>query len=168
MQVVEISISRLKNDPNQARIHGERNLEAIKQSLEKFGQQHPIVVGRGNIILAGNGRVAAAKALGWKKIKAVRTKLTGKEAIAYALADNRTGELADWDVDALSFIAKNLITSEELEELTTGFSIDELTALAEGVDVKFSTEGGEKKLDEEFTKSGKKVECPNCGQEFTI
>jgi len=130
MQVVEISISRLKHDPNQARIHGERNLEAIKQSLEKFGQQHPIVVGKGNVILAGNGRVEAARALGWKKIKAVRTKLGGSDATAFAIADNRTAELADWDDKYLLKLVGELEGATDFSLDDIGFDDKEIKALA--------------------------------------
>lgn len=54
------------------------------------------------VVVAGSGTLEAARALGWEKINVVRTKLTGPEAVAYAIADNRTGELADWDYEALA------------------------------------------------------------------
>jgi len=100
--------SELELDPANVRLHDARNLEAIKQSLEKFGQQKPIVVDGDGIVRAGNGTLMAARELGWKTISAVRTELTGDEAIAYAVADNRTAELAEWDRAELAALLDRL------------------------------------------------------------
>lgn len=89
-------------DPSNARKHDQKNLDSIKGSLAKFGQQKPIVVDYKNIVIAGNGTLAAAKELGWDEIDIVRTDLKGSELTAYGLADNRTGELASWDMEALT------------------------------------------------------------------
>jgi DNA modification methylase len=96
-----VSISTLVFDPANARKHDEKNLEAIKGSLARFKQQKPIVVSKDNVVIAGNGTLAAAKALGWTEIEIKRSHLTGAEATAYALADNRSAELAAWDEDIL-------------------------------------------------------------------
>lgn len=96
-----VAIDKLSLDPSNARKHGDQNLSAIKGSLSKFGQQKPIVVTRKNVVIAGNGTLAAAKDLGWKEIQVRYTDLSGPEAIAFALADNRTSELAEWDKDIL-------------------------------------------------------------------
>lgn len=101
MQTESVKISALVFDPANARKHDDKNLDAIKGSLSRFGQQKPIVVGKNNVVIAGNGTLAAAKALGWDKIDVVRTELTGPEATAFALADNRTAELASWDDEIL-------------------------------------------------------------------
>lgn len=111
-----LNIADLVFDPNNARKHSSKNLDAIKGSLTKFGQQKPIVVDKKNVIIAGNGTVAAAKDLGWKTIKAVRSELEGFMQSAFALADNRTSELAEWDFDVL----KESLVKLEIE----GFEID--------------------------------------------
>lgn len=97
-----IEISKLIIDPKNVRLHGEANMSAIKESLQAFGQQKPILIQDDNTIIAGNGTVAAATELGWQKVSAIRTSLKGEEAMAYAIADNRTAELAEWDMDALA------------------------------------------------------------------
>ncbi len=66
-------------------------------SLKAFGQQKPIVVNKENVVIAGNGTLAAAKKLGWKKIGVIISDLDPKNQKAYALADNRSAELAEWD-----------------------------------------------------------------------
>lgn len=96
-----VSISTLIFDPANARKHDEKNLAAIKGSLARFKQQKPIVVSKDNVVIAGNGTLAAAKALGWTEIEIKRSHLTGAEATAYALADNRSAELAAWDDEIL-------------------------------------------------------------------
>jgi len=88
-------------DPANVRRHDDKNMTAIKQSLQRFGQQKPIVIDSQNVIRAGNGTFAAAQALGWTHISVVRTDLAGADAVAYAIADNRTAELAAWDHEAL-------------------------------------------------------------------
>jgi DNA modification methylase len=101
MDVIKIEISKLANDPNNARKHSDKNLKAIKGSLAKFGQQKPIVIDSKNVVIAGNGTLEAAKQLGWTHINAVVTELDDLGKMAFALADNKTSELAEWDDDIL-------------------------------------------------------------------
>jgi len=61
--------AELSLDPANVRKHDRRNLDAIKASLRKFGQQKPIVVDTKGIVLAGNGTLTAAKELGWSEIE---------------------------------------------------------------------------------------------------
>ena len=96
------SVSELALDPKNARAHSERNLEAIAESLRRFGQQKPIVVSPDDTVLAGNGTLAAAQRLGWTHIAAITTDLEGPDARGYAIADNRTAELAEWDAIRLA------------------------------------------------------------------
>ncbi|MBV8780946.1 MAG: ParB N-terminal domain-containing protein [Phycisphaerae bacterium] len=102
LTVETVDITTLSPDPANARKHGEKNLEAIKVSLRRFGQQKPIVVDANNIVRAGNGTLEAARALGWKVISIARSELAGSEMTAFAIADNRTAELAEWDKDELA------------------------------------------------------------------
>ena len=110
-------------------------MDAIKASLSRFGQQKPIVVSPQNIVIAGNATLRAAKALGWIHISIVRTSLTGSEAIAYAIADNRTGDLSEFvDED----LAKQLqaLQMEDLElAKATGFLDNEISRLCSGINV---------------------------------
>lgn len=99
-----IEIKDLILDPQNARLHDKRNLEAIAGSLETFGQRKPIVIDANNTIVAGNGTVTAAKNLGWNQILAVRvpSDWSAEQIKAYALADNKTAELAEWDSGVLA------------------------------------------------------------------
>ena len=102
MDIEHLPLADLSLDPANARRHGERNLEQIKASLRRFGQQKPIVVDATNVVRAGNGTLAAARALGWATIAAVRSDLAGVEMTAYAITDNRSAELAEWDAEVLA------------------------------------------------------------------
>lgn len=116
--VERVPIASLERDPDNARKHSQRNIDAIAGSLRTFGQRRPLVVW-GDIIIAGNGTVEAAESLGWDEIEVTRVPVdwSRDQAKAFALADNRTAELAEWDSDVL---AGQLI---ELEE--TGYEIDD-------------------------------------------
>ena len=111
MNIETIPISSLIPDPNNARQHDDKNLSAIKGSLAKFGQQKPIVIDDKNVVIAGNGTLDSAKELGWTEIACVRSDLkTITEKTAFALADNRTSELANWDMEVLG---KELLSLQE-------------------------------------------------------
>ncbi len=126
MDTEKVKLEGLVLDPANVRTHSERNIEAIKGSLARFGQQKPIVVSSDCVVVAGNGTVVAARELGWEELDAVRTKLTGAELQAYAIADNRTAELAEWDVAALARAVEAM--EEELIE-AAGFTGKELRGL---------------------------------------
>lgn len=126
LQGLAIPISTLVPDPNNARKHSERNIQAISDSLMKFGQQKPVVA-RGNVVIAGNGTLEAAKRLGWTELAVIPFDIDKKlAASAYALADNRTAELAEWDFDVLS---NQLNLFENQMELGYLWSAEEVGAL---------------------------------------
>jgi ParB-like chromosome segregation protein Spo0J len=103
MKLENLRISNLTPDPENARQHDDKNLKAIMGSLKEFGQRKPIVITESGVIVAGNGTVQAAKRLGWTDIEAVRVPAdwTPDQVKAFALADNRTAELATWDIHVL-------------------------------------------------------------------
>jgi ParB-like chromosome segregation protein Spo0J len=124
MKAETVPIDSLSPDPANARRHPQRNLEQIKASLRRFGQQKPIVVDATNTVRAGNGTLAAAKALGWKTIEIVRSDLSKTELTAFSIADNRTAELAEWDAEILAAT----LTDPEIGDV--GFLDDEIAKLA--------------------------------------
>lgn len=144
LKIERVEIVELSPDPANLRRHPDKNLNAIKASLRRFGQQKPIVVDEANVVRAGNGTLAAAIALGWKEIDIVRSSLTGVDAVAYAIADNRTAELAEWDSTALKSVLEDL-PEEYVEDL--GWEDEDLSLLSE------SQEEGDGKSDEEVIAS---------------
>lgn len=128
MEIRQVTIDSLVLDPANARKHNKKNLEAIKGSLAKFGQQKPIVVDKHNVVIAGNGTLEAARSLGWDSINIVQTQLEGVEAQAFALADNRAGELAEWDLDNLGPLLKSL-NDMDFDLSAIGFDENDLTKM---------------------------------------
>ena len=99
MKIETVKTSSLVLDSKNARKHDEKNLAAIKNSLQSFGQRKPIVITETNTVVAGNGTLQAALDLQWTEIEVVRIPQdwTEEQITAFAPADNRTAELAEWD-----------------------------------------------------------------------
>jgi len=135
-----VKIDTLVFDPANARKHDEKNLGAIRSSLQRFGQQKPIVVDASGVVRAGNGTLAAAKSLGWKEITIVRSPLSGSEATAYAIADNRSSELAEWDDDVLSQTLAALQIEDEELAIATGFDAKDIESISsDSTDSQYTT-----------------------------
>lgn len=117
MKIESVAVEALSFDPANARKHDGKNIEAIAGSLDLFGQRKPIVVTGENVVVAGNGTLEAAKSLGWEKIDVVRVPddWSADQVKAFALADNRTAELAVWD--------EQVMASQLLELEAAGFEL---------------------------------------------
>lgn len=126
-------IADLSHDPANARKHNPRNIDAIKASLRTFGQQKPIVVTPANVVLAGNGTLEAARDIGWDEINVVVSDLSGAEQRAFAIADNRTAELAEWDEDVLTALLSSIQDEDETLAMAVGFTEDEIKGLLDGL-----------------------------------
>lgn len=114
-----VPVSDLQHDAANARLHPEKNHEATRSALKRFGQRLPIVVQRqGMIVRAGNDRLSIFREEGWSHIAALVVDESSVEATAFAIADNRTAELAEWDDEVLAKTLKAL--SED------GFDLGEL------------------------------------------
>jgi ParB-like chromosome segregation protein Spo0J len=125
------TISDLKPDSKNARKHGERNIGMLERSLEQYGAGRSILVDEEGQIIAGHGVVEAASNVGIERVRpveadgneiiaVVRRGLSKKQKAELAIADNRTQELSEWDVDALKESDADLekfFTSAELEAL---------------------------------------------------
>ena len=118
MKVERIKLAELRHDDQNARTHDQTNIKAIAGSLEQFGQRKPIVITQDNKVVAGNGTLTAAKLIGWTEIDCVRVPAdwTADQIKAYALADNRTAELAQWD--------EQVMASQLLDLQEAGFDIE--------------------------------------------
>ena len=155
LQPLAVSVSDLQFDPANARKHSPRNMEAIKTSLRRFGQRLPIVVQQeGMIVRAGNARLEAVRQLGWTEIAAVVVEEDNVDAVSFAIADNRTAELAEWNTEVLSSLLK--LPDINIEEV--GFSEHDMTMMLAQVQIPETNQD----LDEdELSKTSN--ECPSCG-----
>lgn len=128
MKLETVPLGSISPDPANTRKHSRRNLDAIKASLRRFGQQKPIVVDAKDVVLAGNGTLAAATELGWTEIQIVRTALAGVDATAFGIADNRTAELAEWDENLGDVLAS--LKAEDFPLAEIGFDEADLAELS--------------------------------------
>jgi ParB-like chromosome segregation protein Spo0J len=166
MKVEAVPIDSISQDPANLRKHSDRNLSAIIASLRKFGQQHPVVIDSRGIILAGNGRYEAIKQLGWPTILAVRSDLSGSEATAYSIADNRTAELAEWHEVELAETLRAL-QSEGFDIEAAGYldvEVDQLLAKLGNGELPPDADG--KEYDESVADDVEMCICPKCSYEF--
>jgi hypothetical protein len=122
---------RLVTDKRNARSHSLQQIGQIARSIERFGFLGPVLIDGANQIIAGHGRVEAAKRLGLDHVPVLRvTHLSTAECKAYAIADNRLAELAGWDAEILA------IELHELRELdfdiaAIGFQLDDVDILCD-------------------------------------
>jgi ParB-like chromosome segregation protein Spo0J len=162
LRPLAVPIGSVNHDAANARKHGEKNMAAIVASLTRFGQRAPIVVQRkGMVVRAGNGRLAAAKSLGWSHIAAVVVDDESVEAVAFAIADNRTAELAEWDQETLASL---LNTMGEEDLASTGFDQADLSGLLAGLTPAVAPESSAMEIDAEAFSGAHK--CPKCGFEY--
>lgn len=127
----------LRLDDRNARKHERRSIDTIKTSLATYGQQKPIVALTSGTVIAGNGTLEAARELGWEKI-AVVTFDTEDEARAraFAVMDNRSAELSDWNNEQL---LTTLQTFDEQFLNATGFDADFVDRMLKRQHVEFDT-----------------------------
>lgn len=152
-----VPIGDLVPDAGNARRHPEKNLRAIRDSLSQFGQRKPLVVQRQEdgtlIVRAGNGTLEAARQLGWATVAVTIVDEDNATAAGFAIADNRTGELAEWDDEALAAMLDGI---DEGSRALLGFDADDMAdlsarlveGLAEGAQSKAAESRG--KLAERF------------------
>ena len=133
------SINDLKSDHKNARRRTDRSSDLIKESLQRYGAARSIVIDEDNRILAGNGTIDGAKAAGIRRVRIIesegdeviavrRTGLSEEQKVGLALADNRTADLSEWDLEMLHRL------SEE-HELDPWFNQDDLDELLNVVEV---------------------------------
>jgi len=143
------SIDDLTSDPANARTHDRKNIDAIKSSLKRFGQRKPIVIRRkGSIVEAGNGTLEAVRELAqedprWKMIAVVDEDDDPVTAAAFAIADNRSAELASWDEDALGKLLKAIEEDGQIDPKMLGFDDAEIAELIHRIEMDGKTETGE-------------------------
>lgn len=109
-----VPINSIDHDPANVRLHSEKNLSSIRGSLRVYGQRKPIVVNRRTgTVEAGNGTLSAARSLGWTHIAVVFVDDDQATAAGFAIADNRTAELAEWDRENLGKMLSDLVVSDD-------------------------------------------------------
>lgn len=102
--VQEVDVGLLKPYENNAKIHGDDQVEKICRSIQEFGFISPCLIDNDYNVIAGHGRIMAAKKIGMEKVPCLFVEgLTDEQRRAYILADNRLTELGEWDMDLVHF-----------------------------------------------------------------
>ena len=135
LQVEERPMTSLRSAPRNPRTHSPKQLQQLADSIRRFGFTTPILVDEDNRILAGHGRVQAAKQVGLTCVPTIRlTDLTDVQKRAYLLADNKLAELAGWDRELLALEFQDLQALELDCDLTiTGFHTAEIDVLMDSL-----------------------------------
>lgn len=161
MKVEAKSIDEIKPYENNPRDNDDA-VDAVANSIKEFGWQQPIVVDNDGVIIAGHTRYKAAQKLGLKTVPVVVAKdLTEEQVKAYRLADNKSGELADWDMDLLN---------DELDQIRnidmSDFGFDELDD--DQIDTEPKVDDNEELSLDDFGDDKFEVVCPKCGFRFNV
>ena len=144
-----------------ARTHSGAQVAQIEASIREFGWTQPVLVDGMNGIIAGHGRVLAARQLGLESVPVIElSHLTLIQRQAYVLADNKLSLNAGWDDELLALELADL-ADVGFDVALTGFDEDEIKNLSSDFDP--ATEAEQGKLDE---LSPNYVSCPHCGKEF--
>jgi DNA modification methylase len=121
-----IPVARLKPYAGNARTHSRKQVHQIADSIKRFGFTNPVLIGDDHEIIAGHGRVMAAKELGLATVPTVKlSHLSAEERRAYVLADNKLALNAGWDTEILAIELQALIDIE-FDVTLTGFSLAEI------------------------------------------
>src|SRR5918993_1899179 len=133
MAIEPMSVASLRPYARNARTHSKKQIKQIAKSIDRFGFTNPVLISDDNEIVAGHGRVEAAKLLGQAAVPTLRlSHLTPAQRRAYVIADNKLAQNAGWDRDVLAIELQALIDIEFDVELT-GFSLAEVDLLIEEV-----------------------------------
>ncbi len=161
MKIEQWDIDRIKPYEKNPR-RNDKAVQAVADSIREFGFRQPIVVDAAGVIVVGHTRYKAALKLGLKTVPVhVAADLTPQQARAYRLADNRSAENAEWDIDLLPIELGELrdggadlkllgFTDKELAEYLREFDTD----LDEG--------------DADASEAAETIRCPKCGHEFPL
>lgn len=127
--IKKIKVNDLIPYANNSRLHSDEQVLQIASSIKEFGFLNPIIVDGDNGIIAGHGRVMAAKKLGIDELPCIdASHLTEAQKKAYVIADNKIALNSDWDVDALR-IEFEALREMDFDIELTGFSLDEISEL---------------------------------------
>jgi len=138
LSVEHRSPSDLKPYARNARTHSPKQIAEIAASIKAFGFNNPVLIDKDNGIVAGHGRVEAAKLLGLVTVPTIRLEhLTEAQKRAYILADNKLAEKAGWDREILAIELQNLMEIDlDFDISATGFELPEIDVLIEGLETK--------------------------------
>lgn len=174
----KIKFSKIKPYSLNARDNNKYAVQAVVESIKRYGYTNPIIVDEKNVIIAGHTRYLALKELNFDEVEVIVSKMSEDEAKEYRIIDNKTNELSQWDEKNLQFELREFeqrgYAQELFPEIKDNIKIQDTTEY--DIDEK-DFERIEKKLGEDFEeKMNKKtssdnfleIKCPHCGRTFLM
>ena len=131
-----MALADLRPHDRNPRTHSKKQVEQIAESIRRFGFTNPVLVDRDGQVIAGHGRIEAAKLLGTATVPVLRLEhMTEAEKRAYIIADDRLAELAGLDNDLLALeLAAVAELDSDFDLAITGFDVAEIEALLNGLE----------------------------------
>ncbi len=178
MSTEVVSIDDVHADPANVRRHPERNQATIRASLARFGPGRSIVLDGKNVVRAGNGTLEQARQNGFDEVVIVdpkpnqlvavrRLDWSDTEATGYAIADNRSSDIAENDETALADQLDVLRNAAPDMLPALGYDAGEIDAMIEGLaNDMLGPEADGKEYDESVADEVKYCECPSCGHKW--
>lgn len=175
MKVINLKLSDIKPYWRNPR-KNEGAVEAVKKSITDYGFNSPLIIDKEHVIIAGHTRYKALMEMGWKEAPCVIADISPAKAKEYRIADNKTSELAVWDMDNLIPELREITALEAFQPYFPEVNLENLlqtTAGSGSSNYKEVTEENiaqvKEKLASEFEERGAKtdyieVSCPHCGE----
>jgi ParB-like chromosome segregation protein Spo0J len=162
VNIEQVKLDKLIPYARNSRTHSDAQVAQIAASIKEFGFTNPVLIDETGSIIAGHGRVMAARKLAITDVPSIRlTHLTEAQKKAYIIADNKLALNAGWDDEMLA-VEFSELKGMEFDLDLTGFTTDEILAL-KTPDFEPATEQEQGKLDQ---LDPKWIACPHCGKEF--
>src|ERR1700712_78595 len=135
LEVTYLRTKSLKPDPRNPRVHSDKQVRQIAQSIESFGFNVPLLIDDQQQVIAGHGRLLAVRKLGGDTVPAIRlSHLAESQRMAFVIADNRLTENSSWDEQMLGEQLKILSELElDFDLETIGFEVPEIDLLIDGL-----------------------------------
>ncbi len=160
-----LKLDKLSGYETNSRTHSAEQINQIAASITEFGFTNPILIDENNIIIAGHGRLEAAKQLKLDEAPCLRlSHLTEAQKKAYVIADNKLALNAGWDDELLRQEISEL-KDIEFDIALLGFSEEELNLIEGNINFEPAEESDQGNLDQ---LDPKWVACPHCGKEFDL
>ena len=162
-EIIERKVSDLVPYVANSRTHSDEQVAQIAASIKEFGFTNPILTDGEGGIIAGHGRLLAARKLGMETVPTLELGyLTPAQRRAYVIADNKLALNAGWDLDLLK-VEMTGLSDEGFDLSLLGFGDEEMAKTFLQPDFAPGTEDDQGKLDQ---LEPKMVSCPNCGENF--
>jgi len=135
LEVTYLRTTSLKPDPRNPRVHIDKQVRQIAQSIESFGFNVPLLIDDKQQVIAGHGRLMAARKMGWDTVPTIKLgHLTESQRMAFLIADNKLTENSSWDERMLGEQLKILSELElDFNLETIGFEVPEIDLLIDGL-----------------------------------